>query len=454
MVARRGLRRCGRGRYAVNRSRRRWVGIAWLLPWVAWAGCGLALGQDSPSKARPSADPKPVPTAEQGPHPQSHSPERGPRGERGRFPHGKDSQRTKRSKHQDRWRAMGPREREALRDRYRDFRSLEPETREERLQRAQRLRQLIDEVYGAMEPDLRARVDRMDRKERHRYLARLALEEARKRSREAGLVRDRWSERGERSRPGREPGSRGPRPGEGPPRGDRKRHHDFHKRVVQSLQQHVEAHGLPAGADPKQWQAILAMEGREQGRALWRFVRQHPDLRKAMPKPPWEEKLNPRQRVLHRSLRLRPEAHLQVMQAPREERKKLEWSLRREQLLRGMADHPEVFPSEEIDRVRGMDEAGLRAWIQSTGLHHGTGMRRPPRGGRPDRGPRRKPKPGFGEGPGSKASGDPSSPPRGDRHRGRRGPSRDHPPRAERPPGKAPKGSKPPGARSKDRSGA
>ena len=378
-------------------------------PSIAWLGVlsGLAVAQ-TPSQAG-SKDTTPEVQVEQ-PAPPT-TPSQSPRGERRPPRH---------AKHRDRWAAMDPHEREALRSRFRDFRKLEPESREERLQRAQRLRQLIDEVYASMDPALRTQVDRMDRKQRDRYLARVALEEARKRSREVGLVRGRGERfQGERG-PGREgPRAQGPRPGGRPDRGGSDAHHAFQKRVLQSIEQHVQTHGLPAGADAAQWQAIQALEGREQGRALRRFVRSHPELRKALPKPPWSQKLDPRQRVLHRSLRLRPEAHLQVMEAEREERKALEWSLRRDQLLRGMTEHPEVFPPEEVAQVRSMDESALRDWIRSSGLHHGTGMRRPPHGERFDRGPRRR-GPHGSDGPPGRGGPDGVRPPRGERRSGKR----------------------------------
>ncbi len=296
----------------------------------------------------------------------------------------------------ERWKALDAKERAEMRDRYRAWRDLKPESRERRMQRAQRLRELIEEVYQGMQPEWRARLDRMEPHERHRYLARLAVEEARKRSREVSLVQDRM-ERSEGLR--RDPHGRG---------------RDFHKRVMDSVQAYVAQHGLPAGLGQEAWQAMLQLEGREQGRALRRLVGEYPELRKALPRPRWKRKLDPRQHVLHKSLRLRPEAHWQVLRAPEEQREALEWNLRREQLLRGMQDHPEAFPAEEVERVRGMDAAALRAWIRETGMRHGSGFHRGPRGerggppprGGPERGhPKGKPgdpSPGRGRGPGAR----------------------------------------------------
>lgn len=281
-------------------------------------------------------------------------------------------------RHHQRWEALDAQERAALRERYRALRELQPETRERRLERAQRLRELIDEVYRGMDPEWRARVDQMEPHERRRYLARLAVEEARKRSREASLVQERMG----RIRPGERQGASDRHPGRGP----EGRGRDFHRRIVEALEKHVAEQGLPQGLPSEEWQAMLQLEGRDQGRAVRKLVEAHPELRAALPRPRWEKKLDPRQRVLHRSLRLRPEAHWQVQRAPEAQRDQLEWSLRRDQLLRGMAEHPEAFPAEERERVRAMDPTALRAWIREVGLRHGTGFRRGPRGARPERG--------------------------------------------------------------------
>ena len=303
-------------------------------------------------------------------------------------------------KYRERWREMPPEQRREMRERFRQWNHMEPESRERRLERAQRLKGLVHEVYMSMDGELKAQVDALEPSAKKRYLVRLALDEARKRGREYSL-------RGEGPR-GRGPG--GPPP-HGAHRGDRsgdrsaehrdERHAQFQAQVQKSLQDYVQANGLPLGVSQADWEQIMVAQGREQGHLIRELVRNYPELRAALPKPPWAKPMDPRREVLHHAMRLRPESHLRLIEAAPAEREGLEWTLRKAQVLEGMRSAPE-FEAAEVEQVSAMDAPQFRAWLEANGMHPGSGFR-PGRGHpRGERGRRPPPPPDHRGGPGSR----------------------------------------------------
>ena len=83
-----------------------------------------------------------------------------------------------------RWRKMENPRRQDMRRRWDRLCEMDGAKRAERLDRAQRLREIMAEVYRGMDAPSRARIDALEPAERARVLGQLALAEARSRSRE------------------------------------------------------------------------------------------------------------------------------------------------------------------------------------------------------------------------------------------------------------------------------
>ncbi len=307
-----------------------------------------------------------------------------------------------------RWKSMDHKERHNLNERYKSLREMEPKRRESRLDRARRLRQIMKEVYSAIDAPTKAKLDAMEEGERLRVLAGLALAEARERSQKADSYLQ--TPRDRREEPSQEQSEQ------------------FLQQTRISLKAFRLEKGLPQGVSAEQWQALMALEGREFGGALRRLVHSHPELRKELPRPPWYREVSKRERSLHRAHRIPPEEHMRLMQLPEAQRRTQMDQGLRTRVLETMRKTPDFQP-EEVQRVEAMSTDDFKTWLREN-----RGRRSGRRGGGP---PHERGKPGE--------SGNPS--PKGDR--GRRGPDgrpaprdkdRKRPPRGETKPKGSPGG--------------
>jgi hypothetical protein len=303
------------------------------------------------------------------------------------FAQGPEGPRPKREREQ-RWHDMEGQRRQDMRQRFGRLHRMDASERKETLNRAQLLREIMADVYRKMDDTTRARVDALQPGERANLLGKLALEEARSRSREARLIL----------------GSNGASSPEGSPqagasREDRRAMHEaFMLKARKRLAEYVEKNGLPKGITQEQWDEFNGLEGRRFGHRLHQLADQFPELVEVIGPPPGRPKVDGERWELHEAMRLPPREHVKLVGPEGEDTRKKEMEIRRKRVM-SVLESRKSMSEEQLHEVRALTDHEFMRW-----MHKRLG---PPRGGGgepgrgPGMGPPREGPPGMGrpEGP-------------------------------------------------------
>ncbi|MCP5021154.1 MAG: hypothetical protein GY930_05195 [bacterium] len=273
-----------------------------------------------------------------------------------------------------------------LRKRLDRLQRMDAKERNEKLDRTKRLREIMADVYSRMDAETKKRVDAMSPSEKSNLLGRLALEEARSRSREVRLVLGSKGEEGE--------------VGKGPGRKESKAmHEEFLREAHKRLQAHVEKNGLPKGVSQKEWDEFQKLEGRKFGRKLRMLSDKHPELVEIVGPPPGRKTISREHWELHEAMRLPQGEHMRMLGPKKGHGSKEEMASRRKRVLRVLRKHG--LPEEDQKQVKALTDREFMEWIRQRigprrgpGGEEGKGRRpRPGQGpeGRPRMGPDRRP---------------------------------------------------------------
>lgn len=275
-----------------------------------------------------------------------------------------------------RWDKMKSQRKQDMRKRFDRLHEMDADKRKEKLARAERLREIMAEVYSRMDAETKKRVDAMSPSAKSNLLGRLALEEARSRSREARLV---LGPKGEKGSEGAER--------KGPSRKELKAMQEvFLRKARKRLQAHVEKNGLPKGVSQKEWDEFQKLDGREFGRKLRKLADKHPELVKVIGSPPGRKTISREHWELHQAMRLPQGEHMRLLGPKKEHGSKEEMASRRKRVLsvlkkRGLSE-------KDLKHVKGLTDREFMEWIRQR-----IGPRRRP-GGEERQG--RRPRPGQG----------------------------------------------------------
>ncbi len=275
-----------------------------------------------------------------------------------------------------RWEKMEGQRKRDLRKRYDQLHRMDADKRKTKLDRAKRLREIMAEVYSRMDAETKKRVDAMSPSEKSNLLGRLALEEARSRSREARLVL------GPKEKPGAEGEARN-----GPDRKARKAvHEEFLRKARERLRAYVQKNGLPKGVTQEEWEAFQKLEGHKFGRKLRKWTEKHREWVQVIGPPPGKESISQEHWDLHQALRIPQREHMRMIGPRRKPGSKEEMTRRRKRVMSVLKK--QGLTEEELNKVKALNDRGFMEWVRQR-----IGPRKRP-GGERNRGP--KPRPGRG----------------------------------------------------------
>ncbi len=287
------------------------------------------------------------------------------------------------------WKEMKNQRKQDLRKRLDRLQRMDAKERNEKLDRTKRLREIMAEVYSRMDAETKKRVDAMSPSEKSNLLGRLALEEARSRSREARLVLGSKGEEGTEGAAGKDPGRKE----------SEAMHEEFLREARKRLQAHVKKNGLPKGVSQKEWDEFQKLEGRKFGRKLRRLSDKHPELGEIVGPPPGRRNISREHWELHEAMRLPQGEHMRMLGPKKGHGSKEEMASRRKRVLSVLKKHG--LPEKDQAHVKALTDREFMEWIRQRigprrgpGGEEGKGRRpRPGQGpeGRPRMGPDRRP---------------------------------------------------------------